>query len=441
MTMFDTFDGGPFVYDDYTSNAPNFKFIAKKMYNRGPIMSKEERDTLHKWANELLLNNHMDKIPNGRFQRKITNNSAEAENATEPHIDIPLFFEIHKRIEEREHLTSNIREGYLKDFVTIIPKDAFIHKHTDPNDLRNNLFHVRFNVFISVPENGMNTYYDGHLVETTECCYALCRSGIDEHWSDVNKSDIPRISLSFGYLLPAEKIDELTNDATIGHYTSMYPLVKQDPRYLSLLNNQTNASDFDIEERGEKGSGIYTAENVLTHHQCDFITKYIIDNSSLWNETAIQNGNNVECKFITLSDMKKLNVQYSDMIDECIFSVVGRLLVKLNRLRTEFKGTQDDGYTLRKIYGGTKLHADGIHSKTSGFKNFVRCLSLIIVLNDEYDGGVFCFPNQGLKFRVQKGQAILFPPYWTHPHSVTSVGEGQSRYTINTWILEKFIDS
>jgi hypothetical protein len=48
-----------------------------------------------------------------------------------------------------------------------------------------------------------------------------------------------------GPLLPVEKIDELTNDATIGQY-------KQDPRYLSLLNNQTNANDFDIEERGEK---------------------------------------------------------------------------------------------------------------------------------------------------------------------------------------------
>ena len=128
-----------------------------------------------------------------------------------------------------------------------------------------------------------------------------------------------------GPLLPVEKIDELTNDATTGQY-------KQDPRYLSLLNNQTNANDFDIEERGEKGSGIYTAENVLTDHQCDFITKYINDNSSLWNEHAIKYGNNVECKFVTLSDMKKLNVQYTDMIDEYIFSLVGRLLVKLTRL-------------------------------------------------------------------------------------------------------------
>jgi NADPH2:quinone reductase len=43
-------------------------------------------------------------------------------------------------------------------------------------------------------------------------------------------------------------------------------------------------------------------------------------------------------------------------------------------------------------------------------------------------------------FKVKKGEAVLFPPYWTHPHSVSRVGEGQARYTINTWILEKFLD-
>jgi hypothetical protein len=141
-----------------------------------------------------------------------------------------------------------------------------------------------------------------------------------------------------------------------------------------------------------------------------------------------------------LNHLISSNISNAKHMDELIFKGVNIILNKLHTARPEFKGTQDDGYTLRKIFGGTKRHIDGVHSKSSGIKNFVRCLSLIIVLNDDYDGGVFCFPNQGLKFRVQKGQAILFPPYWTHPHSVTSVGEGQSRYTINTWILEKFID-
>jgi hypothetical protein len=128
------------------------------------------------------------------------------------------------------------------------------------------------------------------------------------------------------------------------------------------------------------------------------------------------------------------------VIDNFIFKSIGKILKEMINIRPQFKGVKDSGYTLRRIFGCTKAHADGIHSKTENMQHHVRCLSLIIVLNDDYDGGIFNFPNQGLKLKVKKGEAIMFPPYWTHPHSVTSVGEGQARYTINTWILEKFID-
>lgn len=206
--------------------------------------------------------------------------------------------------------------------------------------------------------------------------------------------------------------------------------------------NSNSTGSIELEERGELGSSIFTVANVFTDSQCEFMIDYILKHSALWEEKAVgsETKNNVKCKYLTLKDMISQNIPQSKELDDLIFKSVGKLLNKLHERKPLFQGTQDSGYTLRKIYGGTVLHTDGVHSKTAGFKNLVRCLSLIIVLNDDYDGGVFCFPNQGLKFRLQKGQAVLFPPYWTHPHSVTSVCEGQSRYTINTWILEKFID-
>jgi hypothetical protein len=219
----------------------------------------------------------------------------------------------------------------------------------------------------------------------------------------------------------------------------------KDDTILSLSSTEIKNEHFnsiEVEERGEKGSCIFTAANFFTYSQCDIMVDYILKHSALWEEKDVGNNtyNNVKCKYITLDDMIRLNIPYSKELDDIIFKSVGKLLTQLRNSNRSFTGTQDTGYTLRKIYGGTKLHTDGVHSKTGGFKNFVRCLSLIIVLNDDYDGGIFNFPNQGLKLKVKKGEAIMFPPYWTHPHSVTSVGEGQARYTINTWILEKFID-
>ena len=430
-------DESPFIYDPETEYAPiiNNNIVNKKMYNRGAIMNDEERTQISEWVNDLIINNKMDELKHDRLVYIL--------NKTDNIDVLPLVFEIKNRLERNEKLTSFENEKYINHFVTVILKNGFIQKHTDPNDVPRNLFHIRFNIFITVPKKGGITYYDGHEIDAVEGSYVLCRSGIDQHWSDPNEDDIRRVSLSFGYLLPAKKVDDLTSNASIGLYTQYYPLAMQSRGCLSIVLNNLNhiITHFDIEERGEKGSCIFTISNIFTDIQCDFITCYINEHSSLWKEREIgyNSGNNVECKFLELTNMISLKVPIAKEIDDFIFKVVNKILKEFNETYSEFKGMQDNGYTLRKIYGGTKRHVDGVHSKTSGYKNFVRCLSLIIVLNDDYDGGIFNFPNQNLKFKVKKGEVVLFPPYWTHPHSVTSVGEGQARYTINTWILEDFI--
>lgn len=209
---------------------------------------------------------------------------------------------------------------------------------------------------------------------------------------------------------------------------------------INKINLQT--TDLVIEERGEHGTNVFTVENVFTCTQCDEIINYITDNSELWKERDLgyASGNNVECKFLVLKDLVKINFNGASHIDNLIFDRVSAVLKAFHMFNPDFKGNHDDGYTLRRIYGGTNRHVDGINSKTGGFTNFVRTLSFIVVLNDDYDGGIFNFPKQNLKIKVKKGEVILFPPYWTHPHSVSSVGDGQARYTINTWILENFMD-
>lgn len=196
-----------------------------------------------------------------------------------------------------------------------------------------------------------------------------------------------------------------------------------------------------IEERGDPGSNIFTVADVFTLAQCDEIVNYIQKNSALLvdHDVGYNIANNVECSLFSLNDIITQNISGAKELDKFIFDKVGAVLTAFLTIRPHFKGNQDDGYKLRRIHGGTKRHVDGVHSKTGGFTKFVRALSFIAVLNDDYDGGIFNFPAQNLKFKVKKGEVVMFPPYWTHPHSVSSVGEGQARYTINTWILEDFI--
>lgn len=203
-------------------------------------------------------------------------------------------------------------------------------------------------------------------------------------------------------------------------------------------------SSIVIEERGDTGSGsnIFTVADAFTHAQCYEIVNYITNHSALWEERDLGyvSGNNVECKFLALKELVKNGVPGAKKIDDLIFERVSAVLNAFRTIRPDFNAIHDDGYTLRRIHGGTNRHVDGIHSKIGGFTKLVRALSFIAVLNDDYDGGIFNFPTQNLKIKVKKGEVILFPPYWTHPHSVSSVGEGQARYAINTWILENFMD-
>ena len=182
------------------------------MYNRGEIMSKEERDILYNWITVDLWKH----IKVDLYDRLIYN----LPSRNDPLV-IPLLWEIKDRIEKREGMYGYKQEPVLRDFIAIIPNGGYIQKHVDRN--MNELIHTRFNVFISSPGDYCVTYYDGVKVDTKECCYVLCRSGIDEHYTDVNTNYIPRISFSFGYILPTEKLDELTSNKEVGTYR-YYPL-------------------------------------------------------------------------------------------------------------------------------------------------------------------------------------------------------------------------
>lgn len=45
-----------------------------------------------------------------------------------------------------------------------------------------------------------------------------------------------------------------------------------------------------------------------------------------------------------------------------------------------------------------------------------RLASVIICLNDDYEGGELYFPIQDITVKLKKGQILVFPLYWRHLH-------------------------
>lgn len=91
-------------------------------------------------------------------------------------------------------------------------------------------------------------------------------------------------------------------------------------------------------------------------------------------------------------------------------------------------------YALLRYRGGQeyKVHYD------SGTR-MGRCISALIYLNSNYEGGEIEFPNFGLRIKPQPGMLILFPSNFAYSHAARPVVNG-TKYALVTWIKDREIN-
>lgn len=153
------------------------------------IISQKEKNILLEWIYE----NEYKFIqnPNGQ-NRKYYKFSYD--------IEVPkLFFEIKNRIIKREKIKFWCVEPIYADYIGIISNGGFIHEHIDEN--YKNLNHVRYNLFLSIPDKGGDPIYNGKKLKMKECYYLKCNSGKEMHSCEVVRGNKPRIVISYGFLI------------------------------------------------------------------------------------------------------------------------------------------------------------------------------------------------------------------------------------------------
>jgi len=183
---------------------------------------------------------------------------------------------------------------------------------------------------------------------------------------------------------------------------------------------------------------IFIIENneLINNDLCDELINYI-NTTNNFNIEKWDFEKNVNCKYVNVNDIKETEIK--EKIDNNIYKIIKYLINYLNK-EYNIVCSGDSGYCLRKIHGPTRLHKDGINvgridNRYIPIKK-IRNMSVIIALNDDYEGGEFYFPIQDFTVKLKKGQIIAFPPYWTHPHMVNEPTNETYRYTINTWLFE-----
>jgi hypothetical protein len=114
---------------------------------------------------------------------------------------LELLEEIKNRIVEIEELSDKWFEPYRGDVVSIQRNGGKVPEHIDHNPTDETLYSRRYNVFISLPENGGLPIYDGEVLNVVERCLLKVESGLIKHSTTVINGEIPRIILSYGFAI------------------------------------------------------------------------------------------------------------------------------------------------------------------------------------------------------------------------------------------------
>ena len=88
-----------------------------------------------------------------------------------------------------------------------------------------------------------------------------------------------------------------------------------------------------------------------------------------------------------------------------------------------------------RYYPGQTMynHCDHIHSMFDGERKGVPVLSIIGILNDDYEGGEFII-FEDKKIETKKGDLLIFPSNFLYPHKIAPVTKG-ARYSYVSWVL------
>tara|TARA_R100001460_G_scaffold71998_1_gene112693 strand:+ start:701 stop:1246 length:546 start_codon:yes stop_codon:yes gene_type:complete len=174
---------------------------------------------------------------------------------------------------------------------------------------------------------------------------------------------------------------------------------------------------------------IVEIKNVVPPH---FINKVIplINYKSKKNLTVRggMNKNIRNVKGYSLDFATPTNLFYWNFIKNEIQRLYSFYISKFPKLQTD-RISQID---LLKYNSGGKYE---VH--TDHYSHTTRHLSIIINLNDNYEGGDLIFTDQKEKeikrLKLNKGSIVFFPSNFMYPHSIQPITKG-TRYSIVAWL-------
>lgn len=128
------------------------------------------------------------------------------------------------------------------------------------------------------------------------------------------------------------------------------------------------------------------------------------------------------------------NLSYSKEIYDLVWKALEKYIVTDNisgKTFTSWSGFSEIRFNKYKKGQIMSKHSDHIVSLFTGKNRGIPVLSIIGILNDNYEGGEFImFDDYEIKFKA--GDILIFPSIFLYPHLVKPVKKG-TRYSFVSW--------
>lgn len=170
------------------------KVILENTYGYEDFITEEERLFLEEWA--ILNNSNFKRNSEGPYR-----NFGRLDSLPETP---KLVKELKNKLIELESIEKVIEAPQNADWLGIQKETAYVEPHMDYNGPDNRYYTRRYNILISLPEEGGQPIYGNKVLNVKERMIWRCDAGLFVHSSIPNKGQRLRINLSFGFLMPRE---------------------------------------------------------------------------------------------------------------------------------------------------------------------------------------------------------------------------------------------
>jgi predicted 2-oxoglutarate/Fe(II)-dependent dioxygenase YbiX len=184
--------------------------------------------------------------------------------------------------------------------------------------------------------------------------------------------------------------------------------------------------------------------NFISAEDCKFLTNYAddktaVDLSVFDAEKANQTG---KLEWETDKNVRDTqSVEYDSAIADTFNKMIGHAVSNFINpyYDINLQSAEAVQYLKYGVGGHYSPHIDGEalwHNKETNTlewrKNIERDISILVYLNNEYEGGELVFPNQHITLNPKAGMLVAFPSNHNFLHGVMPVTKG-TRYALVSW--------